>query len=74
MVKWLPTPEQQAEIDMHWTAVRAGIRKDAPEPKYKTPRDVIDMHRHLASRLVEAAAWHAKQAQAVDDELTGAVE
>jgi hypothetical protein len=56
------TPEQRAEIAQHWANVRAGLRSDQPEPAYKTPREVIEMHKYLAMVHVEAAARHARQA------------
>ena len=60
--RWLPTEEQQAEIETHWAGVRAGIRKDAPEPDYQTPQEVLEMHRYLARKHIEIAASHAKRA------------
>jgi hypothetical protein len=62
MIKVVTTPERQAEIDAYWADVRAGIAEANPHVFKEDLEPTISMHRHLASRLVEQAASHAKKA------------
>lgn len=64
------TEEQADEIKRHWAAVRAGLRNDQPEPEYKTPREVIEMHKYLSMQHVEAGARHAQMALALSREAS----
>ena len=59
---WLPTADEQARIDAHWANVRSGLRRDHPEPQYKTPKEVREMHVYLAKHHEERREWHLEQA------------
>ncbi len=59
---WLPTPEQQAQIDAHWAKVRAGFHKPQAHVFGADAKSAISAHKYQASLLIDRAAHHAQMA------------
>lgn len=57
----LPTPEQQAEIDAHWSAVRAGMHTPQDHVFSLDTRSQIEVRKKRIDRLFEQIAQEQRE-------------